>query len=83
MTPYHAPAGREPATESDRPADRLQIIRWIVVAVAAWGIVHAVGAWSFNHNMLRAVVVIACVAAFLGFWMAMLAVRQRRLTQRR
>jgi len=27
------------------------------------------------------VVVLACVAAFIGFWMTMLAVRQRRLSK--
>ena len=41
------------------------------------------GAWRFNNNPLRAVVVLACVLGFLGFWLTMLAVRQRRLSQRR
>jgi len=48
-----------------------------------WGIFHAIGAWRLNHNPLRAVVVLACVGAFLGFWMTMLAVRQRRLSKQR
>jgi len=60
-----------------------RIIRWVAVGVLGWGIVHAIGAWRFNHNPLRAVVVLVCVAAFLGFWMTMLAVRERRLSQRR
>ena len=51
------------------------------VSWAGWGIFHAIGAWRFNNNPLRAVVVLACVGAFLGFWMAMLAVRQRRLSK--
>ena len=65
------------------PADTVRIIRWVVLGVLAWGLFHAVGAWRFNNNPLRAVVVLACVLVFLGFWMMMLAVRQRRLSSRR
>lgn len=61
-------------------SDRWRIIRWVFLAILAWGILHAVGAWRLNHNPLRAVVVLGCVAGFLGFWLAMLAVRQRRLS---
>jgi hypothetical protein len=64
-------------------ASRFRIIRWVVAGIVLWGVFHAIGAWRFNHNPLRAVVVLVCVAAFLGFWMTMLAVRQRRLSQRR
>jgi RsiW-degrading membrane proteinase PrsW (M82 family) len=67
--------------EDSRPTDRNQIIRWVVAGVLAWGVFHAIGAWRFNNNPLRAVVVLACVGAFLGFWMVMLAVRQRRLSK--
>lgn len=65
------------------PQDRIRIIRWVVAGIVVWGIFHALGAWRLNQNPLRPVVVLACVAAFLGFWMTMLAVRQRRLSQRR
>jgi protein-S-isoprenylcysteine O-methyltransferase Ste14 len=51
----------------------------IVVAVLAWGVFHAVGAFTLNHNPWRAVMVVGCVAAFLGFWGAMLAARRARL----
>lgn len=51
----------------------------IAVAIFAWGVYHAVGAYFFNHNPLRAVVVMACVAGFLGFWGLMLAARSRRM----
>ena len=61
--------------------DRAQIIRWLGAGIVVWGVFHAIGAWRFNHNPLRAVVVLACVAAFVGFWMTMLAVRQRRLSK--
>jgi len=68
---------------SSPPADTVRIIRWVVLGVLAWGLFHAVGAWRYNNNPLRAVVVLACVLGFLGFWMTMLAVRQRRLSSRR
>ena len=55
----------------------------MAAGIVVWGIFHAIGAWRLNHNPLRAVVVLACVGAFLGFWMTMLAVRQRRLSKQR
>jgi len=62
-----------------------QPLRWaialIIVAVAAWGIFHAIGAYRLNHNPLRAVMVLVCVAAYLGFWGAMLAARRARLAR--
>jgi len=61
----------------------MQVIRWVALGVLGWGIFHAIGAWRLNGNPLRAVVVLACVAAFLGFWMTMLAVRRRRLSRGR
>jgi hypothetical protein len=79
----HAPPTPESDAQPETSHDRVSIIRWIVLGIVAWGIFHAVGAWQFNHNPLRGVVVLACVAAFLGFWMTMLAVRQRRITQQR
>jgi predicted Na+-dependent transporter len=59
--------------------------RWalalIMLAVVAWGIFHAIGAYKFNHNPWRAVMVLACVAGYLGFWIAMLAARRARLSR--
>lgn len=62
------------------PTDTPRLIRWVAVAILAWGIFHAIGAWRFNGNPLRAVVVMSCVLGFLGFWLAMLAARRRRLS---
>ena len=68
------------ATTSSPPgAERL--IRWIMVALVAWGLIHAAGAWTLNHDARRPLVVIACVAGFLGFWLAMLGSRRRRLAR--
>jgi len=63
------------------PPGAERIIRWIMAGVVAWGCIHAVGAWRLNHDPRRMLVVLACVAAFLGFWSAMLAARRRRLAR--
>ncbi len=55
------------------------IIRWIMIGIVIWGIAHAIGAWTLNHDARRPLIVLACVAAFLGFWTALLAARRRRL----
>ncbi len=56
-----------------------RLLRLIMICIVAWGMIHAVGAWTLNHDARRPLVVLACVAAFLGFWLAMLAARRRRL----
>jgi protein-S-isoprenylcysteine O-methyltransferase Ste14 len=56
-----------------------QVMLLIVVAVLAWGVFHAVGAYSLNHNPWRAAMVMGCVIGFLCFWGAMLAARRARL----
>ncbi len=63
------------------PPGAERIIRWIMAGIVAWGCIHAVGAWRLNHDPRRMLVVLACVAAFLGFWWAMLAARRRRLAR--
>ncbi len=61
------------------PPGAEKIIRWIMIGIVIWGIAHAIGAWTLNHDARRPLVVLACVAAFLGFWTALLAARRRRL----
>lgn len=60
----------------------------IMLGVAAWGLFHAVGAYfgGFNdlplrHDLRRTAIVLACFAAFLAFWGAMLYSRKRRLAR--
>ena len=60
------------------PPDSSRIIRGIMLAVLVWGAILAAGAWTFNHDIRRPLVVMACVLGFLGFWGAMLASRRRR-----
>ncbi|MFM7185333.1 MAG: hypothetical protein ACKO4Z_11250 [Planctomycetota bacterium] len=52
-----------------------------MLGIVAWGAFHALGAWRLNHDPRRMLVVFACVAAFLGFWLAMLAARRRRMAR--
>ena len=61
------------------PADAPRIIRGIMLAVLVWGSLLAAGAWTFNHDIRRPIVVMVCVLGFLGFWGAMLSARRRRL----
>ena len=63
------------------PPGAERLLRWIIAGIVIWGAVHALGAWTLNHDARRPVVVLACVAAFLGFWIAMLAQRRRRLSK--
>ena len=65
--------------ESSSPPGAERILTWIMGGLLVWGLFHAVGAWTLNHDARRPLVVIGCVAAFLGFWLAMLAARRRRL----
>lgn len=55
-----------------------QTIRLIMLALLAWGVFHAVGAYRFNHNPWRGFVVLACSLVFLGFWGLLLAWRASR-----
>jgi len=64
---------------SPSPPGAERILTWIMVALVAWGLFHAAGAWMLNHDARRPLIVIACMAAFLGFWLALLASRKRRL----
>ena len=74
-------SAKQPSSEVTRAQPWRWAIALIVVAVAAWGIFHAIGAYRLNHNPLRAVVVLACVVGYLGFWGAMLAARRARLAR--
>lgn len=53
----------------------------IMVSVMGWGIFHAVGAYRLNNHPGRALMVLACVSGFLGFWGLMLWSRRKRLAR--
>jgi hypothetical protein len=48
------------------------VIRWIMLGLVAWGSFLALGDYLANHNPRRPLVIISCVALFIGFWLAML-----------
>jgi hypothetical protein len=52
----------------------------IMTAVAAWGCLHAYGAYLFNHNPLRALVLGVATGGFLAAWGVALFVARRRLS---
>ncbi|MCX7402887.1 MAG: hypothetical protein NTY87_07250 [Planctomycetia bacterium] len=75
----NTPSTFPPTKEDQSPAGAERTIRWIMAGIVIWGIVHAAGAWRLNHDGRRPVVVLSCVAGFLGFWLLMLGSRRRRL----
>jgi len=68
-----------PSSTTPSPPGAERILAWIMIALVVWGLFHAVGAWTLNHDARRPLIVLACVAAFLGFWLVLLAARRRRL----
>jgi hypothetical protein len=62
---------------ADPKANR-QILSAIFLGLAAWGVYLAIGDYLSNHNLLRSITTIACVAIFLGIWLTALAVRRTR-----
>jgi hypothetical protein len=57
-----------------------------MAAVAAWGAILAAGAyWYVDPRVMRispataALIILACTAAFVGFWWMLLAARSARL----
>jgi hypothetical protein len=74
-------------TTSNQPSGAGQslLIRWIMAAVLLWGLFLALGAYLFGGNLpvLRGLIIVGVVMAFLGFWLAALALRQRRLADER
>jgi hypothetical protein len=71
------PSMQEPNSTKTLPI----ILDLIMAAVFGWGIFHAVGAYRLNHHPGRALMVLGCVTAFLGFWRLMLWSRQKRLSR--
>jgi hypothetical protein len=56
--------------------------RWVLAlvmgGVVLWGIYVAIGAYRYNPNPWRAVIVLACTGTFLGVWLLLLWARARR-----
>jgi hypothetical protein len=65
-------------TEQRQSDPTRQWIVLLVAALAAWGLYHAIGAYFFNKDVRRGLVVLACMALFLAFWLILLRVRKSR-----
>ena len=66
--------------QSERPAaSQTATMRWLMAAILVWGLLLALGTFLFGGNqpLLRAGIVAGCTLAFLGFWLAALAVRRK------
>jgi len=63
--------------EPTQPSPRL-LLALIMGGLVLWGGYVAVGAYLYNYNPWRGVIVMACVGVFLGFWLLLLWNRGRR-----
>jgi membrane protease YdiL (CAAX protease family) len=50
----------------------------IMGGMLVWGAYVALGAYLYNYNPWRGVIVMACVGLFLGFWLLLLWNQSRR-----
>jgi hypothetical protein len=85
-----SPDASPPLTPSEPSPNDL--MRWVMLAVGAWGGMLALGAFLYgldaetgrrvySPNPQRGLVVLAVVAMFLGVWSTAWAFRKRRLRQ--
>ena len=56
-----------------------RILMLVFAAVIAWAGYLALGAYRYNHDPRRGLIVLGSFAVFLGFWALMLALRARRV----
>jgi hypothetical protein len=53
------------------PSPRM-VLTVIMGGMALWAVYVAVGAYLYNFDPWRAVIVLGCMAAFLGWWLLLL-----------
>ena len=63
--------------DSNPPGSKI-LIRWIFGGLTVWGVAQAIGAYSLNHDPRRPLIVLGCMAAFLGFWLVLLSIWKKR-----
>ncbi len=61
------------------------VLAILTVSLLAWGSFHAIGAYyggfgeeNLQHDFRRSLVVLACMAAFLGIWWILILTRKPR-----
>jgi amino acid transporter len=70
----------EPA-KGEVERSRMGLTAWIMLAVLGWGILLATGSFLYGGTLplVRAGIIFGVTVAFLGLWLAALALRRRRL----
>ena len=70
---------KEPPIDAAPP--RIGLTAVIMLAVLGWGILLAIGSFLYGGTLplVRAGIIFGVTAAFLGLWLAALALRKRRL----
>ena len=63
--------------DTPSPSPRL-VFGLIMGGMAVWGVYVAIGAYLYNHNPWRGVIVMACVGLFIGSWALLLRTQKRR-----
>ena len=58
--------------EKQPQVSQRMMIGLIMGGLVVWAIYLAVGAYLYNFDIVRALFVLGCMAAFLGFWALML-----------
>jgi hypothetical protein len=58
------------------PSRRLIVL--LAAALAAWGLYLSIGAFLFNHDVRRGLIVFVCMTAFLGWWLLLVRYRTKR-----
>ncbi len=71
------------ANSPDNAAAQRKLVIGLFVALAAWAIYLAIGAYLFNRNPWQSLMTIACMAVFLGLWCVALLVRKSRIAASR
>ncbi len=69
----------------DLSAPGRKVLIGLTLALAVWGIYHAVGAYfggfggeNLRHDFARSLVVLGCMGAFLAFWWWLVLTRKPR-----
>ena len=55
-----------------------RLVIGLFVALAVWGVYLAIGAYVYRQDVRRPLIVLGCVATFLGVWLLLLIGRHRR-----
>ncbi|HEY2894566.1 MAG TPA: hypothetical protein VGJ16_10150 [Pirellulales bacterium] len=61
-----------------QPLSPTKLLALIMGALALWGVYVAIGAYLYNRNPWRPLIVLASVGIFLGIWMLLLWGQSRR-----